>query len=82
MDTRTLNGHVNAVRELLRNRGLSSADAATVAQWVVIACGLDLLHNEHSDMLQRFVMALAETSLRESVRAGFRIDRRILLPRS
>lgn len=80
MDTRTLNGHINAVRELMRQRGVNAGDGATVAQWTVISCGMDLLGNKHSDMLQKFVMVLADTSLKESARANFQIDRRIVVP--
>lgn len=80
MDTRELNGHINAVRELLRKRRLLSGDAATVAQWTAIACGMDLLDNRHSDTLKQFVMTLADVSLKESERAGFRVERRIIRP--
>lgn len=80
MDTRTLNGHINAVRELLRKRGLLSGDAATVAMWTAIASGMDLLDNRHSTQLQAFIMGLAEVSLQESERAGFRVERRIIAP--
>ena len=78
MNSRELTDHVNAVRKLLKQRRLKASDAATVAQWVVIGCGMDLLDNRHGRDLQAFVMTMAETGLRETLRAEFRVNKSII----
>lgn len=75
MNSRELVMHVNAMRKLLRERGLQASDASTVASWTLIACGLNLLDNRMGDELRRFVLASAETALKEADRANFRIGR-------